>query len=124
MRFLREALRVVRRNGRVVMLLNDEARASDFEEACARSGFTLRRVGGRHLFFEELTALPLPPTFVHELMIAGPEHSMKMKGSGLVVINPPWQLDRELAPMNPWLGEVLAQEPGGRASLRWLVPEK
>jgi len=76
------------------------------------------------VFFEELMALPLPPTFVHELMIAGPEHSIKMKGSGLVVINPPWQLDRELTPMNPWLGEVLAQEPGGRASLRWLVPEK
>lgn len=53
--FLREALRVVRKSGRILMLLNDEARTSDFEEVSARSGFSLRRVGGRHLFYENLT---------------------------------------------------------------------
>lgn len=75
------------------------------------------------VFFEELMALKLPPAFALELTIVGPDNGMKMKGSGLVVINPPWQIDRELTPMNSWLGEVLAQEPGGRASLRWLVRE-
>lgn len=74
-------------------------------------------------FFDDLTALNLPPTFAFELTIVGPNHPMKMKGCGLVVINPPWQVDRELATTSAWLAEMLAQEQGGRAELRWLVKE-
>ncbi len=74
-------------------------------------------------FFENLTALALPPTFALELTVVGPAHEMKMKGSGLVVINPPWQIDRELEPAAVSLAEVLAQDQGGRAELRWLVKE-
>ena len=75
------------------------------------------------MFFDELMALKLPPTFALELEIVDPQHALKMKGCGLVVINPPWQIDKELAPMNSWLAEVLAQASGGRATLRWLVRE-
>ncbi len=55
MRFLREALRVVEPAGRVLMLLNGEARVEDFEAECADRGFVLRRVAARHMFFEELS---------------------------------------------------------------------
>lgn len=74
-------------------------------------------------FFAELVALRPPPTWSAELTVAGPASPLKMKGCGLVVVNPPWQIDREIAPALPWLAEVLAQEPGGGADLRWLVPE-
>lgn len=74
-------------------------------------------------FFEDLTLLALPPTFAFELTVVGPIHPMKMKGCGLVVINPPWQLDQELTPVASWLAEMLAQDHGGRAELRWLVRE-
>ena len=47
-----------------------------------------------------------------------------MKGCGLVVINPPWQFDREAGPMLDWLGQALAQESGAGARCTWLVPEK
>lgn len=75
------------------------------------------------VFFADLVTLALPPTFAFELTIVGPMHPMKMKGCGLVVINPPWELDRELAPTATWLAEILAQNQGGRAELRWLVKE-
>lgn len=55
LKFLREALRVVRPDGTVVMLLNDGAELPKFEEACAVSGFRLRRVASRRVFFEELS---------------------------------------------------------------------
>jgi release factor glutamine methyltransferase len=55
MKFLQEALRVVKRNGKVVLLLNDQAPVEMFEAACARKGFALRKVAARHLFFEELS---------------------------------------------------------------------
>lgn len=76
-------------------------------------------------FFTDLRAMPvpLPPTFAYELTIVGPTHPMKMKGSGILIINPPWEFDRELTPASAWLTEVLAQDQGGRAELKWLVKE-
>ena len=75
------------------------------------------------VFFNRLMAMKLPPTFALELTVVGPEHPMKMKGCGLVVINPPWQIDRELAPLATWLAGALSQASGGGASLHWLVRE-
>jgi len=54
LKFLREALRVVRPDGKVIMLLNDGAELPKFKEVCAGSGFRLRRVASRRVFFEEL----------------------------------------------------------------------
>ena len=53
--FLREALRAVKREGRVVFLLNDEADMGEFQELCAEASFSLQPVAGKRLFFEELT---------------------------------------------------------------------
>ncbi len=74
-------------------------------------------------FLHELLALKLPPTWTAELTIAGPFSPIRLKGCGLLVVNPPWQLDREVAAWLPWLAETLAQEPGGAGVLNWLVPE-
>ena len=74
-------------------------------------------------FFADLMTTKLPPTFTFELTVVGPTHPMKMKGCGLLVINPPYEIDKELAPTCTWLAEMLAQDQGGRAELRWLVRE-
>lgn len=74
-------------------------------------------------FFDGLLALKLPPTLFLELMVADEDSALKMKGCGLVVLNPPWQFDREAGPMLAWLAEALAQERGAGARVRWLVPE-
>jgi 23S rRNA (adenine2030-N6)-methyltransferase len=74
-------------------------------------------------FFQELRFLRPPPTLALELMIAGPGATMRMKGCGLAVINPPWQFDREAKPLLEWLAEVLAQVPGGGGRAEWVVPE-
>jgi len=74
-------------------------------------------------FSEELLRLSLPPTFTAEVTIAGENAPMKMKGCGLLVVNPPWQIDRIIGPLLPLLANLLAQAPGGSGYLRWLVPE-
>jgi len=74
-------------------------------------------------FFDELASLNLPPTWLVELAVAGEASSLKMRGCGVVVVNPPWQLDLEVQPWLPVAARLLAQAPGGTASLRWLVPE-
>lgn len=54
MRFLREALRVARTDGSVIMLLNGDTAVEDFERLSSERGFRLRRLATRHLFFEDL----------------------------------------------------------------------
>ncbi len=59
--FLREALRVVKGNGRIVFLLNDEAKVREFEELCEGNGFSLERVASERGFFEELVVYSAKP---------------------------------------------------------------
>jgi release factor glutamine methyltransferase len=53
--FLREALRTVKRTGKIVFLLNDEADLGEFEEMCSEKSFALKRLRARRVFFEELS---------------------------------------------------------------------
>lgn len=52
--FLRDALRIVKRDGRVVMLLNGEADIGRFQQVCSEYGFVMKKMAWRHLFYEEL----------------------------------------------------------------------
>jgi 23S rRNA (adenine2030-N6)-methyltransferase len=46
-----------------------------------------------------------------------------MPGAGLVIVNPPWQLDERLESLLPRLYELLAIDRSGGQSVEWLVPE-
>jgi 23S rRNA (adenine2030-N6)-methyltransferase len=46
--------------------------------------------------------------------------SAGMRGSGILVVNPPWQFDGEAAAIAAYLAEALAAD--GRGSMRWIVP--
>ena len=75
-------------------------------------------------FFAAVHALHPPPTLACELAIAGEQATVKMKGCGLLVINPPWQFEAEAAPLLTFLGQALAQAPGGGGRVDWIVREK
>ena len=74
-------------------------------------------------FFAAVRALRPPPTLTAELAIAGDQAPIKMKGCGLVVINPPWQFDQSAGAVLSILASELAQAPGGGGRVNWLVPE-
>jgi 23S rRNA (adenine2030-N6)-methyltransferase len=71
-----------------------------------------------------LGTLPLPPTLVAELAVAGEQSGLKMRGCGLVVLNPPWQFADEIAPLLPVMAELLQQAPGAAGRIEWLVLER
>jgi len=77
------------------------------------------------LFLQELTALaPTTPTLVAELQITGEATQIRMKGCGLVVLNPPWQIEADFRALLPELVERLKLDAGATTRLHWLVPEK
>ncbi len=74
-------------------------------------------------FAPELLNLLPPPTLVAELAVAGESSGLRLRGCGLVILNPPWQFEHEARPVLEWLAGTLALDAGARADVRWLVPE-
>jgi 23S rRNA (adenine2030-N6)-methyltransferase len=69
-----------------------------------------------------LVVAGLRPILRVELVRDGAQ-PLGLKGSGVLVANPPWTLDRELASWLPWLTGVLGVEGRGAWRLDWVVGE-
>ena len=70
----------------------------------------LERSGIRRVLDVHLTVLPN-------------DAQVGMGGAGLVIVNPPWQLDERLKELLPQLHRLLSPEGLGGTSVAWLVPE-
>ena len=78
-------------------------RATRFHESLARSGL-------RKLLLLELSVRPA-------------DSPVGLNGSGVLLANPPWQLDLELTEALQELHHLLVPDGAGGARVRWLVPE-
>jgi len=73
-------------------------------------------------FFRKAAALPAKSVMLAELQIRADDSPLRLNGSGLVIVNPPWQFDRQIAPALPVLKKILG-EAGAMTRLEWLKPE-
>ena len=64
-------------------------------------------------FYTEVAALSLPKSLRVELMLQRPTDPDRLNGCGLVVVNPPYTLEAELAAVIPELSRRLASAAGG-----------
>jgi 23S rRNA (adenine2030-N6)-methyltransferase len=71
----------------------------------------LRRLGIAKLLRSELTVAPL-------------SDPSQLNGSGVIVVNPPWTLEKELAVLLPALADLLRREGKGSHRLDWLTGER
>ncbi|MEJ1096518.1 MULTISPECIES: 23S rRNA (adenine(2030)-N(6))-methyltransferase RlmJ [unclassified Pseudoxanthomonas] len=73
-------------------------------------------------FFRKAEALPAKSALLAELQIRPDDSPLRLNGSGMLILNPPWQFDQTLAPALPMLKRVLGE---ARASTRleWLKKE-
>lgn len=60
---------------------------------------------------------------VAELRIFDEDLPLRLNGSGMVIINPPWRLDEELKTLGPWLWNALSLDGRGSFRMEWLTPE-
>ncbi|MGY0611307.1 MULTISPECIES: 23S rRNA (adenine(2030)-N(6))-methyltransferase RlmJ [unclassified Luteimonas] len=77
----------------------------------------LRRTLGP--FQRRAADLPAKSALLAELMVRPDDSPLRMNGSGLMVVNPPWQLDAVLEPALAALARALG-ERGASARLHWL----
>jgi 23S rRNA (adenine2030-N6)-methyltransferase len=73
-------------------------------------------------FMRKLADLPCKSILRAELLVRPDDSPLRLNGSGMVVLNPPWKLDQELASALPVLARLLAD---GESSSRldWLKRE-
>jgi 23S rRNA (adenine2030-N6)-methyltransferase len=75
-------------------------------------------------FARRLARLCLARMLRAELTLPG-KGDERLRGSGLILVNPPWKLESDLAVLLPALAEVLAGTPGqGGTRIGWLTGEK
>jgi 23S rRNA (adenine2030-N6)-methyltransferase len=73
-------------------------------------------------FLRRAAALPAKDIVLAELMVRPDDSPLRMNGSGMLIVNPPWQFDRELVATLPLLRDTLQQDAGSWR-LDWLKQE-
>ncbi|MBM0104409.1 23S rRNA (adenine(2030)-N(6))-methyltransferase RlmJ [Steroidobacter sp. S1-65] len=58
-----------------------------------------------------------------ELNVRPADSPLGLNGSGLIIANPPWQFDEEIAPALREAHAALAEDGAGGVNICWLVPE-
>jgi 23S rRNA (adenine2030-N6)-methyltransferase len=58
-----------------------------------------------------------------ELEVRERDETGFIPGCGMLIVNPPWKLDREAKTIVQWLAQKLRVSGDGRAAVDWLVPE-
>jgi 23S rRNA (adenine2030-N6)-methyltransferase len=83
--------------------IKDRAPITRFEQALVASG--MRKILGC------------------EFLLYPADSALRMNGCGMVIVNPPWQVDEQLRATLPWLVERLRVDSRSTSGLRWIVPE-
>ena len=71
-------------------------------------------------FHRHLSSGPFERVLVAELMVLPDDSPLRLNGCGMLIANPPWQIDKTLAELLPALRAVLAQSPRASQRVRWL----
>lgn len=77
----------------------------------------------RNRLLRQIEDLGIPKVLVAELSVDQVEGAGPMVGTGMVVINPPWHLEKQLREVLPWLHGVLSPQGRGRWDAFWLITE-
>ncbi len=62
-------------------------------------------------FLRKATALPVKSAMTIEFLVRPDDSPLRLNGSGMLLLNPPWQFDRVVGPALPALRQHLG-EPG------------
>ena len=85
--------------------------------------YPITQEDGCSRFLERMAGTGIRKQLVVELCIQRDDSPGGLNGAGMLLINPPWQIDEYLAPALPWLLRQLNADGRGRSRVSWHVPE-
>ncbi len=71
-------------------------------------------------FHQQVARLALGNVLAAEICVWPDDARLHLNGTGMLVVNPPWQLDAQLAAELPWLWRQLSSEGLGHHALKWI----
>lgn len=92
-----------------------------FETGVFAVWYPIKKQYDTDLWLARLTRGIERPTLAAELCISAPDHAAALNGSGMLVVNPPWQFDADAGQWQAALHELLGGSAG--STVRWLVNE-
>ena len=88
-------------------------------QACYALWYPIKLRRSLQPFLRAAAALETKSALACELLVRSDDSPLRMNGSGMLLLNPPWQLDQALTPTLAHLRARLG-EAGASHSLRWL----
>jgi 23S rRNA (adenine2030-N6)-methyltransferase len=85
--------------------------------------YPIKDRGGPDVLARKLRRSGIAKIMRTELLVAPGNDPDRLNGAGLIIVNPPWTLENELAVLLPALAGLLATDGPGRADLGWLAAE-
>lgn len=82
--------------------------------------YPVKNQHARKQFLNALRKSTAEEILLVELNIYPTDVSDRLNGSGMAIINPPWQLDKTLKAVLPWLWSVLSPKQLGGYEVKWL----
>ncbi len=76
-----------------------------------------------HPFFRKVSSLPAKSVLAVELLVRPDDSPLRMNGSGMLLVNPPWQIEKEIEPALKPLAQAMG-ESGASWRLTWLKQDK
>ncbi|MDR2872443.1 MAG: 23S rRNA (adenine(2030)-N(6))-methyltransferase RlmJ [Xanthomonadaceae bacterium] len=73
-------------------------------------------------FFRKIASSPIKSALIIELLIRPDDSPLRLNGSGMLILNPPWQFDAAIAPALPVFKRMLG-EYGASTRLEWIKRE-
>ena len=74
-------------------------------------------------FYRWFTRTSVKKTLMAELMLHPDDSPLRLNGCGMVIVNPPWQFDKQLEKLLPDLARLLARDTRAEQRVEWLVGE-
>jgi len=72
----------------------------------------------------ELKQLGINKMLLCKLLVRDPTiDRQRLNGCGILILNPPYQLDQDLSDYMPWLAKLLGETPQAMGSCTWLTPD-
>ncbi|MDQ3268636.1 MAG: 23S rRNA (adenine(2030)-N(6))-methyltransferase RlmJ, partial [Pseudomonadota bacterium] len=93
---------------------------SRWPQAAYAVWYPIKRRRSLQPFFRRAATLPAKSSLLVELLVHPDDSPLRMNGSGMLLLNAPWQFDTILAPALAKLAGVLGESPAATSRVEWL----